>query len=351
MKYTVYSNEFRRIHDAPVGTKKIVAAWMKKRFSGMRKKSDPKENMVSILFFDGDIVAYDTKNDGEVYMVEFKENHKGFFDSDEGEDTDDTSEGFFSSDSDNNHAEDASSFTAELKIGRKTHSVHLSKTDGGWALDRIDPLPSGTVTIPVEIEGRTIVSLGKSLFRNAPKLVTVKMPDTITTIPGQMFYGAFSGCTQLKKVILSQNLKVLGSGTFADCSALESVELPNSIEQMDSFVFVGCKSLKSVKMPTGLSAIKASLFEGCSSLVRVEFAEGLTKVCQDVFKDCESLEEVVFPASFDPYELWSNMFGNCPKLKRVVFKSTEPDDFDKADFASSNFEDSPKVKITFEAEV
>ena len=345
--YTAYNNEFERVDNSPVGSKKEIAAWMKKRFPGLCKKPEPQENGASIFFFEGDVVAYDTDNDGEVYMVELTEENQDDLDEDAG--ADDISDGFFG-DSDNSQSGDEASFTAELKIGRNKYSVNLVKTEGGWSLDNISPRPSGNVVIPEEIDGRKIVALGKLSFRNAPELVTVKMPDTITNIQGQGFYGAFSGCTKLKQVILSRNIKTLGSGMFADCSALESVELPDSIEQLGSFVFACCKSLKTVKMPKGLFAIEASLFEKCSSLVKVEFADGLTTVSQDVFKDCESLEEVVFPSSFNPDDLWSNMFGNCSRLKRVVFRAAQPGDFDHEEFVSCNFEDCPDVTITFSEE-
>lgn len=347
MKCTAYNNEFERVDGAPVGSEKKIVAWMKKRFPGLRKKPEPQENGASIFFHEGDVVAYDTDNDGEVYMVELTEEDQDGCEEDEG--ADDASDDFFD-DSDNNQTEDAESLKTDVKIGRKTYSAYLSKTEGGWSLDKIDPLPSGTVALPAEIDGRTIVSFGKCLFRDAPKLATVKMPDTITAILGQGFYGAFSGCATLKKIVFSQNIKVIGSGTFADCRSLESVELPDSIEQLGSFVFAGCRSLKSIKMPKGLFAIEASLFEGCSSLSRVEFAEGLKTVSQDVFKDCEALEEVVFPSSFNPDDLWSNMFGNCSRLKRVIFKVAQPDDFDHGEFVSYNFEDSPGVKVTFSKE-
>ena len=78
MEYTVYSNEFERIDDAPVGTKKEVSTWMRKHFPGLKKKSSPEENEASIFFFDGDVVAYDTANDGEVYLVELEEDKDAY---------------------------------------------------------------------------------------------------------------------------------------------------------------------------------------------------------------------------------------------------------------------------------
>lgn len=330
MRYTAYDNQFEQIEDAPVGSKAEVLSWMESHFPGLGERSAPQENEASIFFFDGDVSAYGTDSDGEVYLVELGD-----------EDQDDDSGAADKSDS------EETAFESEQKIGRTKCVVSMSKTEGGWSLDRMMPLPKGSVVIPSEIEGRMIVALARDLFRGAKDIVSVKMPDTIIRIPGQGFYGAFSGCSKLKKVGLSQNLKVLGSGTFGDCVALEAIELPDSIEEVGAFAFAGCTELKTVKMPKGLPKIDASLFEGCSSLVKVEFKEGLTEVCQDVFKNCASLTEVVFPSSFNPDDLWSSMFCNCPNLRRVVFRIQQPDEFDQAEFISCYFEDCPKVEVVF----
>ena len=48
--YTAYNNEFERVDNSPVGSKKEIAAWMKKRFPGLCKKPEPQENGASIFF-------------------------------------------------------------------------------------------------------------------------------------------------------------------------------------------------------------------------------------------------------------------------------------------------------------
>ncbi len=235
---------------------------------------------------------------------------------------------------------------AVLTIGKQKYTIELEKVEGGWSLNTINPSPTGNIIIPGTIDGKEIVQLGNSLCRYAEGLISIEIPDTVTEIKGQLFYGAFSGCAKLEKVKLSTNLKILGSGTFGDCTSLRDIELPNSIMTLGSYVFAD-SSLKTIKMPEGLAKVNASLFENCSDLERVEFQEGLVDVCQDVFKNCGALKEVVFPSTFDPDSLWSNMFCNCPNLQRVIFKASKPEGVDEAEFITDNFDECPKVKVFF----
>lgn len=62
------------------------------------------------------------------------------------------------------------------------------------------------------------------------------MPDTVTSIKDD----AFSGCTDLKKLELSPNIKTIGMGAFSNCDSLEKIVLPVALEsvsvkEMNSF--------------------------------------------------------------------------------------------------------------------
>ena len=41
--------------------------------------------------------------------------------------------------------------------------------------------------------------------------------------------GAFYNCTNLKNVIMNNNIKVLRNGTFYNCTSLENIILSNSM--------------------------------------------------------------------------------------------------------------------------
>ncbi len=68
-EFECYGKEFRKVDASPSGDKKTVLSWMKKHFKGLSEKPRPEENPVHILFFRGDVVAFDTDSDGEVYLV------------------------------------------------------------------------------------------------------------------------------------------------------------------------------------------------------------------------------------------------------------------------------------------
>ncbi len=371
-EFVCYGTDFRKVDTSPSGDKKKVLSWMKKHFKGLSEKPEPQNNRGRIFFFDGDVMAFDTDSDGEVYLVECTAKQKTTTQrkaKTAGKESDASKKAgktrrrksatsnakggaIFFGDAPSIEeilaALEEESPDPKMEIGGKKYRLRMSETAGGWSLDGIDPLPAGKFAIPAEIDGRTIVALGNETFRNAKKLVSLEMPDTITTIKGQVFYGAFTGCTALKSVRFSQNLKELGSGTFGDCTALESIVLPDSLEKIGNYVFADDTSLKSVKMPQGIEKLVASVFKGCTSLVRIEFPDGLRDITQDIFKGCKSLREVVFPSTFDPYGLGAGNFAGCANLRRVVFKAACPEDYDDEEFKEDVFDESPKVKIVFE---
>ena len=65
-------------------------------------------------------------------------------------------------------------------------------------------------------------------FMNCKGLISVIMPDTVTSIKDD----AFSGCTDLKKLELSPNIKTIGMGAFSNCDSLEKIVLPVALESV-----------------------------------------------------------------------------------------------------------------------
>lgn len=59
-------------------------------------------------------------------------------------------------------------------------------------------------------------------------------------------YNAFSGCTQLKDVILPDGLTRIDMNVFNRCSALTEVTIPASVTEVRGFSFMGCTALTDV---------------------------------------------------------------------------------------------------------
>lgn len=72
----------------------------------------------------------------------------------------------------------------------------------------------------------------------------------------------------------------IGKETFHN-TAVEAVILPNSIEHIGWFAFSGCANLKSVAIPSSVTTIDYGAFDGCSSLTvyceKGSFAEKYAK--------------------------------------------------------------------------
>ena len=138
---------------------------------------------------------------------------------------------------------------------------------------------SGNVVIPSTVySGKTytVIRIGNSAFYNSTNLTSVTIPNTVTSINS----GAFSGCTKLKSVYVSdiswfsnctfENQYSAptcnGSALYINNVLLQSPTLPSKINK---YAFCGCNSLKSVTIPSGGTTIGMDAFKGCSNLKSV----------------------------------------------------------------------------------
>ena len=59
----------------------------------------------------------------------------------------------------------------------------------------------------------------------APGLTSVKLPDSVTSIP----VNAFTGCSKLASVTIPDSVKSIGDSAFYECNDLKSVTIPDSV--------------------------------------------------------------------------------------------------------------------------
>ena len=58
---------------------------------------------------------------------------------------------------------------------------------------------------------------------------------------------AFSGCEQLRRIVLPNSISAIGSGAFEGCTNLVHVSLPNSCTHLGHSAFGGCKNLSVIE--------------------------------------------------------------------------------------------------------
>lgn len=96
------------------------------------------------------------------------------------------------------------------------------------------------IIIPSMFNGVVINKLDYTFLENET-IENVYMPDTIEYIG----VSAFDGCTSLRKVRMSNNIKVIDSFAFAN-TAIDSIYLPQKITNINMFAFYDCLNLTTV---------------------------------------------------------------------------------------------------------
>jgi hypothetical protein len=87
----------------------------------------------------------------------------------------------------------------------------------------------------------------------------VRIPAGVKSIGNR----AFSDCTSLKHVVISDGVAVVGSASFWGCGSLENVKIPDSVTSIKNRAFRDCASLQDVTIPGGVAVIGKRAFEGC----------------------------------------------------------------------------------------
>lgn len=118
----------------------------------------------------------------------------------------------------------------------------------------------------------------------------VWLPEYIDAIGTE----AFSGHSEIRKLILPNVVQTIDTGAFSDCSGLETLIIPASVRNIASEAFARCASLRSVYIE---NASKYSQY-----------------LWEDAFCDCVNLEEIHLPESVF---VDGHPFENSPRLHIV----------------------------------
>ncbi len=168
------------------------------------------------------------------------------------------------------------------------------------------------ITIPSEINGMTVTSLGDSLFARNKTLTSVIIPDSVTSIGEDIF----NGCTSLTSVSLSSNITSIGEMAFYGCVSLKDITLPVCITTIERNTFTACTSLTSIVIPDGVKSIASNAFWNCTSLSSVTIPGSVTYIGTQAFFECTSLKSIVIPDGV--YTIGDYAFGNCTGLTSIT---------------------------------
>ena len=191
---------------------------------------------------------------------------------------------------------------------------YIPKTEEELAFDDAETskqwyIGESTITKVVLPEG--IKKIGAYAFANLTGLEEIVLPSTMEAIE----YGAFYGCTSLKKITFSgeNNLQIINQHAFENCALEEKVDLSAACV-ISNYAFAGNKNLKEVVTSDDLLSIGEYAFAGCKSLETVTITAEKVKYGPYAFNDCEALTSFYVNASVLP----EGMFYQCKNLTSVT---------------------------------
>lgn len=135
-----------------------------------------------------------------------------------------------------------------------------------------------------------ITNIGVVAFDSKESLVSISLPESVTTIQQEAFYN----CTALESVTLPSHLTAIGIGAFCNCDALKSITIPDSVTYLGNYCFDFC-GFEEFVFPTGVQILK-DVVSDCTNLTKVTIPDGVLSL-DGTFNGCSSLAEITIPNS------------------------------------------------------
>ena len=191
-----------------------------------------------------------------------------------------------------------------------------------------------------------VQSISGGAFSGCTALEKVSISETVT----QIDLNAFGGCTSLaafevaegnkaflsvRGVLFSADKELLrcpvgksadctvpsgtvaiAGGAFKDCAKLESLVIPDSVISIGKSAFENCAALKRITLPKNITKLEASCFSGCAALAEITLPYGLKTLGEKVFSGCAALKSVRIPAEVTVIP--AEAFSGCVSLESIT---------------------------------
>ena len=213
---------------------------------------------------------------------------------------------------------------------------YVPKTEEELAIDDRETskqwyLGDSTITKVVIPEGVKIIEA--YAFANLTALEEIVLPSTLESIE----YGAFTGCSSLKKVSFSgkNNLKIINQAAFKECGLEGKLDLSAACMIAD-YAFAGNAKLEEVVTSESLLSIGEYAFAGCEKLSKVTITAPKVKYGPYAFNGCKALTSFYVNAAVLP----EGMFYKCEAMTSVKIGAAVKDigEFAFRDTAITSFE-------------
>ncbi len=191
---------------------------------------------------------------------------------------------------------------------------YVLKTEEELAFDDAETskqwyIGENTITKVVIPEG--VEKINSYAFANLTALEEIVLPSTLQFIE----YGAFYGCTSLKKISFSgeNNIKIINQNAFENCALSGKLEFPQ-IYTISDYAFAGNQSIEEIVLGDKVLSIGQYAFAACKKLKKVTIDTESVKYGAYAFTGCETLTEFYVNGPVLP----EGMFYECENLTKVT---------------------------------
>ncbi|MGN0633021.1 MAG: leucine-rich repeat protein [Oscillospiraceae bacterium] len=175
---------------------------------------------------------------------------------------------------------------------------------------------SGTsVTIPSEVKGKKVTSIGEYAFSFCNRLTSVTIPDSVTRIGEWAFYQ----CTSIKSVTIPDSVISIGDCAFRECTSLTSITIPDSVISIGDCAFSDCTSLTSVTIPDSVTSIGDWAFTDCTSLTSITIPDSVISIGEGTFGCCTSLSNITVDSNNKYYSSENGVLFNKNKYELIRY--------------------------------
>lgn len=191
-----------------------------------------------------------------------------------------------------------------------------------------------------------VQSISGGAFSGCTALEKVGISDTVA----QIDLNAFDGCTALAEFEVAADNKAflsvggvlfsadkeflrcpvgksadytvpsgtvaIAGGAFKDCAKLESLVIPDSVTAIGESAFENCAALKRITLPKSIAKLEALTFSGCAALAEITLPDGLKTLGEKVFSGCAALKSVKIPAEVTVIP--AEAFSGCSSLESIT---------------------------------
>lgn len=162
----------------------------------------------------------------------------------------------------------------------------------------------------------SVTTIGKWAFSYCEKLEEVEIPDGVTAIECSVFFD----CKKLRSVKIPSSVTTIEKNAFMNCKKIENIEIPNSVIEIGHCAFGRCEELKSIIIPNSVTTMGSNCFLGCEKLSSVVISNSLTGIQSETFKECINLTSVTIPNSI--VKIGDSAFSGCEGLKSITIPNS-----------------------------